>query len=139
MNGIAQGYIADKSATLLRNAGITDVLVDVGEIVAVGNGPDGSPWSVEIAKTDDHRLNGRIPLTDGAIATSSPHGAVFDSSGAIGHIFDAETGHPGGQWRQVSVIARSATRADGLSTAFCLMDEKAIQEASNNIEVMLTK
>lgn len=139
LNGIAQGYIADKSATLLRNAGITDVLIDVGEIVAVGTGPDGSAWPVEIAKTDDHFRNKRIPLTDSAIATSSPHGTVFDSSGAIGHIFDAETGHPGGQWRQVSVIARSAARADGLSTAFCLMDEKAIQEASNNIEVMLTK
>lgn len=138
LNGIAQGYIADKSAAMLRAAGVKNVLVDVGEIVAVGTRPDGSPWPVEIAKTDHHRHK-QIPLTDSAIATSSPHGTVFDSSGAIGHIFDAQTGHPGGRWRQVSVIAQSAARADGLSTAFCLMDEKAIQEASNNVKVMLTR
>lgn len=137
LNGIAQGYIADKSTSLLRGAGITDVLVDVGEIVAVGSGPDGDPWPVEIAETGHHRPK-QIPLRDNAIATSSPHGTVFDSSGIIGHIFDVHTGHPGGRWRQVSVIARSAARADGLSTAFCLMDEKAIQKASHNVEVILT-
>ena len=137
LNGIAQGYIADKSAAMLRRAGITDVLVDVGEIVAVGTGPDGAPWPVEIARTDHYRP-GRIPLTDNAIATSSPHGTVFDSSGKVGHIFDVHTGRPGGRWRQVSVIARSAARADGLSTAFCLMDEKVIQEASDNLKVVIT-
>lgn len=138
LNGIAQGYIADKTAAVLRGAGITDVLVDVGEIVAAGIGPDGAPWPVEIAAAGDRRP-GRVPLADSAIATSSPLGTVFDPAGTVGHILDAQTGCPGGRWRQITVIAESAARADGLSTAFCLMDERAIQRTSANTKAILVR
>jgi len=130
LNGIAQGYATDRIADLLKSQGLNNVLVEVGEIRALGNKSDGKPWSVGIADTSDRDvIVDRIALADRAIATSSPLGTTVDAAGTIGHILQPQTGQPGGQWRQVSVIAPTATVADGLSTAFCLMDRDAIKAA----------
>ncbi len=138
LNGIAQGYISDKVATLLRGQGVTDTLVNMGEIVAMGRQPDGKPWRVGIADpSDPDRAREYRLLENRAIATSAPLGTVFDNAGAVGHILDPRTGHPGARWRQVSVVAPQASRADGLSTAFCLMDEPAIRQASRGLQVDL--
>ncbi len=125
LNGIAQGFIADKVAALFRAQGIRNVLVNTGEFMALGNAPDGAPWPVKIANTD-----GRVvPLSNAAVATSAPLGTTFDDSGALGHILDPRTGQPGGHWSQVTVAATTAATADGLSTAFCLMSADEIKEA----------
>ena len=137
LNGIAQGYIADKVAALLERHGITDVLVDMGEITARGHQPDGTPWRVVIADPTGGASQKSVHLRDRAIATSAPLGTAFDADGTIGHILDPRTGKPGGKWRQVSVVAPSAARADGLSTAFCLMDEPAIRAAAEGVAVHL--
>ena len=39
LNGIAQGYITDRIATLLQDAGMGDVLLDIGEVRALGRHP----------------------------------------------------------------------------------------------------
>ncbi len=140
LNGIAQGYISDKVADLLRRAGVSDVLVDIGEIVALGRRPDGMPWRIGIAKPDDPAaVRKHRRLSDRAIATSSPLGTVLDDDGRVGHILDPRTGYPGGRWRQVSVIGPRATRADALSTAFCLMEEADIAAAAAGLEIDLLR
>jgi len=127
-NGIAQGFIADKIAALFRADGVENVLVDTGEIMALGHAPDGNPWPVTIANT-----GGKVaPLCNVAMATSAPLGTVFDGAGTVGHILDPRTGLAGGQWAQVSVTATSAALADGLSTAFCLMDKAEIQASGQS-------
>jgi len=128
-NGIAQGYIADKVAQLLRREGVTDVLVNTGEINALGVAPDGAAWPITLA--DQKRA-----LSNAAIATSAPGGTFFDQQGQVGHILDPRTGLPGGNWNSISVIDKSAARADGLSTAFCLMSQEQIQAISGAHEVV---
>lgn len=118
-NGVAQGYAADLLAELIREAGYQDVVVDAGEIVAMGQG-----WPVDIVGDDDRVLR-QIVLRDRCIATSSPRATLIGPDAAP-HIF-----HPDGRsirWRTVSVAASSAAVADGLSTAFCLMQEHEITE-----------
>ncbi|MHA1571143.1 MAG: FAD:protein FMN transferase, partial [Alphaproteobacteria bacterium] len=138
LNGIAQGYISDKVAALLRRQGVTDTLVNMGEIVALGRHPDGQPWRIGIADpSDQNQARNYRRLENRAIATSAPLGTVFDGAGSVGHILDPRTGYPGARWRQVSVIAPQASRADGLSTAFCLMDEDQIRQASFGLQVDL--
>ncbi len=125
LNGIAQGFIADKVAAFFRAEGVENVLVNTGEIMALGTAPNGRAWPVTIANT-----GGQIaPLRNAAMATSAPLGTVFDGAGTVGHILDPRTGQPGGQWAQVSVTATSAALADGLSTAFCLMSEAQMRGA----------
>ncbi len=128
LNGIAQGFIADKVAALFRAEGIQNVLVNTGEIMALGTAPNGNPWPVTIANTGGQST----PLSNAAMATSAPLGTVFDTASTVGHILDPRTGRPGGQWAQVSVTATSAALADGLSTAYCLMDSAQIQAAPQN-------
>lgn len=128
LNGIAQGYIADRVAALLAGEGLQGALVETGEIRALGTRPDGSAWRVGLADGAGG-VAGRIGLVDRAVATSAPGGTVLDAAGRIGHILDPRTGRPGGRWTSVSVTAPSAAVADGLSTAFCLMAREEMSRA----------
>jgi len=125
LNGIAQGYIADKIAAMFRANGVENVLVNTGEIMALGGAPDGRDWPVNLR----NRPGEQVPLRNLAIATSAPLGTTFDQSGRVGHIIDPRTGNPAGRWPQISVVARTAALADGFSTAFCLMDKDEIVAA----------
>lgn len=128
LNGIAQGFIADKVAALLRAQGLTDVLVNTGEFAALGQAPDGRPWQIGLRSGDD-LLPGRVALRDAALASSAAQGISFDGEGRVGHILNPETGLPAPKrWKLVSVSAPQAWLADGLSTAFCLMNRHRIAQ-----------
>jgi FAD:protein FMN transferase len=122
LNGIAQGYITDRVAALLRAHGIGHTLVDMGETRALDGHPAGRPWSVGIK---DPRAESGIlrilPLEDQAIATSGGYGTQFDDAGRFNHIFDPMTGGCATRYLSVSVVAPMATTADALSTALSLL------------------
>jgi len=122
LNGIAQGYVTDRVVELLRRNGLASALVDMGEIRALGPHPAGGPWSIGI---EDPAAPGqaaeRIPLVDGAIATSGGYGTRFDRAGRFNHIFDPADGSSSWRYGAVSVLAPDATTADALSTAFTLL------------------
>ncbi|WP_444452903.1 FAD:protein FMN transferase [Rhodobacter capsulatus] len=116
LNGIAQGFIADKVAVLLRERGLDRILIDTGEFHALGPQPDGKPWPVQLAS------GGEVDLADRALASSSALGTTFDAAGRVGHILDPRTGHPApARWQLVTITAPEAGLADALSTAACLM------------------
>ena len=133
LNGIAQGFIADKITQFLHGEGVANVLVDTGEIAALGTAPDGERWTV--------RLKGHkgqaVTLDNSAIATSARLGTVLDADGVAGHILDPRSGLSSGKWSTVSVMSKSAAEADGLSTAFCLMEEAEISAARGTNRVWL--
>jgi len=119
-NGIAQGHAADRVAAHLRRAGCSDVLIDMGEVMALGrNGA--ALWQAGIAAPDGTTI-ARIALSDRALATSSPMGTRIGAG--AGHIIDPSGG--AARWSTVSVSAKDAATADALSTAFCVMDAGAI-------------
>jgi FAD:protein FMN transferase len=121
LNGIAQGFIADKVAALLRARGLTDVLVNTGEFAALGHAPDGQPWQIGL-RAGEGLLPERVALRDAALASSAAQGISFDGEGRVGHILSPKSGLPAPKrWKLVSVTAPQAWLADGLSTAFCLM------------------
>ncbi len=125
LNGIAQGYITDRVAEILRDAGFDRVLVDLGEARAIGGHPDGTPWRAALADPAGDPYS-RIDLRDRALATSAPDGFVFDGARRFHHIFDPHTGRPAARHRSVSVLAPDATRADALATVFVQMPEAEI-------------
>lgn len=128
LNGIAQGAITDRIAALLRRDGFDAVLIDVGEIAALGETGSGRPWRAGIAAPGGAVVR-QIVLKDRALATSAPLGTVLDARRGVGHILDPQSGAAAGRWSLVSVSAPSAAVADGLSTAFCLMQHGAIADA----------
>jgi thiamine biosynthesis lipoprotein len=118
LNSIAQGYITDAVADLLRNEGFESAIVDLGEIRTLGRHPDGRPWRLGIrdAKYVSRRT---IDLEDTALAVSGGYGTTFDDSGRVHHIFDPRTGASASTLIDAAVIGPSATIANGLSTAIC--------------------
>ncbi|MGD9917295.1 MAG: FAD:protein FMN transferase [Paenirhodobacter sp.] len=126
-NGIAQGHAADRIADLLRAEGMRDVLVDMGEIAAMGQRPGGGPWRSQIVGPDGLPA-GRLDLRDRALATSAPAGTRIGPGGDAPHILDP-LGPRTPRWRLAAVAAPRAALADALSTAACVMDRVAIEAA----------
>lgn len=120
LNGVGQGYVADRVAVLLEAEGLDDILIDSGEFRALGGQPGGDDWPMLL------ETGARLGLRQRALATSSPLGTTFDQAGHDGHILDPVTGRPvRSGWRSVSISAPSAAIADALSTASCLMPDQA--------------
>ncbi len=119
LNGVAQGFIADRIAALLAERGYRDVLIDMGEIAARGS-KHGSDWRTEIAAPDGRILR-RLALRDRALAVSAALGSTIDREGLVGHIVDPRTGLAAPARRFAAVSADTAAVADGLSTGCCLL------------------
>jgi thiamine biosynthesis lipoprotein len=119
LNGIAQGYVADKVADLLAKAGLSEALIDTGEMRALpGRGFD-------VTLPDDRQL----ALRGRALATSAPLGMTFRGDGRTSHILDPRTGAPvAARWHHVTISAPKAALADAISTASCLTKIKAEME-----------
>ncbi|MAU40943.1 MAG: thiamine biosynthesis protein ApbE [Kordiimonas sp.] len=132
LNGIAQGYITDKVAAILRQGGLKHVLIDMGEHRAIGQHPDGRPWTIGVLNPEQpYEISRHIPLQDHAMATSGGYGMTFDKAGNWHHILDPLNHRSSNLYRSVTVIAATATKADGWSTAFTLLSPDAIQQHIN--------
>ncbi|WP_294931516.1 FAD:protein FMN transferase [uncultured Paracoccus sp.] len=121
LNGIAQGWAADRLAGVAARHGLTDLLIDSGEFRALG--PRG--WPLGIADAQGRVLH-RLELRSRALATSSPLGTRIGPQDAP-HIIDPAGG--GAVWDTVSVSAPHAALADGLSTALCTLPRARIDAA----------
>ena len=124
LNGIAQGFIADAIADLLRNEGYDTAFVDLGEMRAIGAHPDGRAWRVGLkhpGRADS--INRAVDLEDAALAVSGGYGTTFEPTGRFHHIFDPATGASANSLRDVAVIGPRAAAADGLSTAIYVAGE----------------
>jgi FAD:protein FMN transferase len=145
LNSLAQGYITDAAADLLRNEGFETAFVDLGEIRAIGRHPDGRAWRVGIrdgrpaasanavgpaqagvvasAGAVDQAPAPAVELADAAMAVSGGYGTTFEPSGRYHHIFDPTTGDSARALIDAAVIGPRATIANGLSTALCVAGE----------------
>ena len=131
LNGVAQGFITDRVGTLLRRAGFENVLVDIGEALAIGHRADGREWRAAIAdpmqpgNTLFELALGNDPGRLPALATSSGRGTRFGPPSGPGsqfhHLLDPHSGTSAGYHTAVSVAAPRATLADGLSTALSIV------------------
>lgn len=120
--GIAKGYALDRIEGMLREAGVGNAIIDVGgEIKALGSHPDGRPWAVAIADPTTPGTARQIVALHGlALATSGHATNAVQGRVDASHIIDPHRRGPAAQaLRSVSVLDRSAMRADGLATALC--------------------
>jgi thiamine biosynthesis lipoprotein len=128
LNGIAQGYVTDRIVHLLCSEGIEHSLVDMGEPRAIGAHSEGRPWQVGIANPDaPERIEETIELISKAVATSGGYGFRFDPEGRFNHLLDPRAGNSPSLYRSVTVVAATATMADGFSTAFSLIEPNKIE------------
>lgn len=124
LNGVAQGYVTDRVADLLRARGFENVLIDMGEIAALGQN-HGHPWLVGVATSEGYTIN-RLALADRSLAVSSPLGTSLCRTG---HILEPRRGASTRARKLVAVSADRAAVADGLSTACCLLSDDDAEAA----------
>jgi FAD:protein FMN transferase len=147
LNSLAQGFITDAAADLLRNEGFETAFVDLGEIRVLGRHPEGRAWRVGIrdgrpaagatgasatgasavgagsASPERDAPAPMVDLADTAMAVSGGYGTTFEPSGRYHHIFDPTTGDSARALIDAAVIGPRATIANGLSTALCVAGE----------------
>lgn len=118
LNGIAQGYAADRVAAVLTEFGVEHALVNAGELVPRGNSTEGDPWTVGIQHPRQADAYVALARLDGrALATSGDYATTFSSGFRYHHLFDPRTGISPDELASVSVVAPTAMQADALSTA----------------------
>ena len=122
---IAKGYIADKMKEYLLSQGVESACISLGgNVLAVGEKPDGSPFRIGIQEpfAETGKSLKAIEIKDVSVVTSGIYERCFyDENGVLyHHVLDTATGYPvDNELAGVTIICPSSVRADALSTA-CL-------------------
>jgi FAD:protein FMN transferase len=125
LNSLAQGFITDAIADMLRNDGFESAVVDLGEFRTLGRHPDGHAWRIGIRDAITARGIARtVELDAMALAVSGGYGTTFEPTGRFHHIFDPQTGASANKLADAAVIGPRATTANGLATAICVAGEE---------------
>lgn len=129
LNGIAQGFAADRAMAVLARHGIEHALVDSGEIGAIGTKQQDGAWTVGIQHPRREDAYLALAKLDGrCLATSGDYATTFSPDRRDNHLFDPHTGRSPVAFSSVSVAAVTAMQADALSTAlFVLGPERGLQ------------
>ena len=118
LNGVAQGYAADRVMAVLRERGIAHALVNTGEIGALGGNAHGRPWRTGIQHPRQPDAFIAVAELEGrCLATSGDYATSFTDDHIYNHIFDPATGESPRHFSSVSIVAPLGLDADGLSTA----------------------
>lgn len=139
-SAIAKGYAVDAVADLLESSGIEHYLVEVGgELRASGHKQNGDLWRIAIEKPSslnesleqmplgqtslEQIVQQVISLQNVAVATSGDYRNYFEKNGKrYSHTIDPRTGYPvDHSLASVTVIEKTAIRADALATAMMVM------------------
>jgi thiamine biosynthesis lipoprotein len=136
LGGIAKGHACDEAVGILKNAGVSHAIIDLGgNIYAYGTRPDGSPWRVGVKSPllGENEYFAIVTASEQAVVTSGVYERFLESGGALyHHIMDPRTGYPvDNGLLSVTIVSGSSTQADALSTAcFVLGAERGIEYLS---------
>jgi FAD:protein FMN transferase len=149
LGGIAKGWAVDEAAKALRALGFRDFLLQAGgDLYAAGRRGD-VPWRIAIRDPDAKESDGiaALDVSDRAFSTSGDdeHGFVAEGR-RYHHVIDPRTCVPAPATRAVTVLARTAVRAEiatkaafveggegGLALAGALGVEAVIVTASGEV------
>ncbi len=139
LGAIGKGYALDRVADKVGEGGLAHFLLHGGHssVLARGSSTWESGWLVTVVDPSDwDRPLAKIRLSNEALSTSSQRLETIHA-GEASHVLDPRTGHPlAGELLSVTVKARSAAQAEGLSTAFLVMGlDKTLEYCKNHPDV----
>lgn len=126
---IAKGYIADKVKDYLVENGVTSAIINLGgNVVVIGNKPNGSAYTVGIRRPFGNEGDAidSVEISDTSLVTSGTYERCFyDGDNFYHHILDPHTGYPvDNSLSQVTVICNDSMKADALSTTLLLLGKE---------------
>ena len=129
VGAIAKGYATEQVAQWLEAQQVSGWLLNVGgNVRAVGQKPDGTPWTVGLENPDDDAEDylAYLNLTDEALVTSGSYQRYYIVGGKrYHHIIHPDTLMPAEGYLAVSIICPNSGMGDALSTAlFCMSIEE---------------
>jgi FAD:protein FMN transferase len=127
VGGIGKGYAVDRAVDLLRAANLRDFLIQAGGDFYAAGTNNGTPWKLGLADPrGDHAAFAALEVRDGTFSTSGDYERFFIKNGVrYHHLIDPDRGVPARGCRSVTIVARSATTADVLSTGVFIMGPEA--------------
>lgn len=132
LGGIAKGYIADRIKDYLLEQGVESAMINLGgNVLCVGNKPDGSPFNIGIQMpyADRNETIAAMEISDMSVVSSGIYERYVTIDGkSYHHILDPYTGYPiDNSLISVSIISPYSVDGDGLSTTtFALGLEKGM-------------
>lgn len=141
LNGIAQGFAADRALAALRSAGLEHAMVNTGEIGSLGTKSHREPWTVGIQHPRDPEAFAEVIALDGrCLSTSGDYATAFTGDFSRNHIFDPKTGQSPLELASVSILAPTGLESDALSTAVMVLGPDRAMELVRSlpdVDVML--
>ncbi len=120
LGGVAKGYATDKAVAALKEMGIENALINAGgNVYTLGSRAAGTPWKVGVQDPrDPEGIKAVLQGTNTAIVSSGDYQRYFEADGIrYHHIIDPANGYPARVSAGTTVIMKSATIADILSTS----------------------
>lgn len=130
LGGIAKGFAGDLLADSLQSMGVRRAILDLGGNVVVLGDPEDGLWRIGVQHPNYPRgtLLGVLELSGprAAVVTSGVYERFLEVDHVrYHHILDPKTGYPAQSGLlSVTVVSRSSTMADALSTALFVMGPK---------------
>jgi thiamine biosynthesis lipoprotein len=118
LGGIAKGYAVDRAVALLRSRGLVDFIVQAGGDMFVAGKKGDRHWRVGIRDPRGQRESyfAMAEVEDHSFSTSGDYERFVVKDGKrYHHIIDPKTGYPADKCRSVTIMAKDATTAEGLS------------------------
>lgn len=133
LGAIAKGYIADKMKEFLMEKGVKSATINLGgNVLCIGNRPDGNPFRIGIQKPFANRSEtiAIMDITGKSVVSSGIYERYFEKDGCLyHHILNPATGYPyDNHLTSVTIISDKSVDGDGLSTScFALGLEKGME------------
>lgn len=131
LGGIAKGYIADRMREYILKKNVKSGIINLGgNVVVLGNKPDGSEYNIGIQKpfSENGSVITSVKVSDESMVTSGTYERFFKKDGVVyHHILDLDTGYPcQNELNSVTILSKESVDGDALSTScFCLGEEKS--------------
>lgn len=147
LGGIAKGYAVDEAMRILRDHGITRMLVDGGGDIGLGDSPpDKEGWRIGLVPLEgrDSPPSRFITLTNAAIATSGDAWQFVVIDGRrYSHLVNPHTGLGLTDHSMVTVVAPDCATADALASAVSVLGPaegiKLVEETEGGAAIIVRK
>jgi thiamine biosynthesis lipoprotein len=122
LGSIGKGYAVDRAADILRSSGIKSALINAGESTIYGMGapPGKKAWLVHL-RDPSNKVDPQVLLYDNSVSTSEQTPSSLLGNDTAGHIIDPQTGRPFETTCALSIVAKTGTASDALSTTLLLV------------------
>jgi len=122
VGSIGKGYAVDRAVDILRANGIKNALVDAGQssIYGMGAPPGRNAWEVHL-RDPSNRVDPTVMLSENSVSTSEQTPPSLLGNETAGHIIDPDNGKPLETRYALSIVVKTGTASDALSTALLLV------------------